>query len=134
MLRQLTGADRMGLRDSPRSRNHVEVKPRTEEADRVGSSICPYCAVGCAQRVFVKDEQVTQIERGPWSARWEPRRPIAVAAGSMILAPAHWPSVSPSCGRARHRRATPSVRTPSKRGPASWAGRRAHGKHASQHT
>ena len=31
------------------------------------SSICPYCAVGCAQRVFVKDEQVTQIEGDPAS-------------------------------------------------------------------
>ncbi len=25
-------------------------------------SVCPYCAVGCAQKVFVKDEQVIQIE------------------------------------------------------------------------
>jgi formate dehydrogenase major subunit len=66
-LRQLTGADPMGLRESARSRNHVDVKPRTEEADRVVSSICPYCAVGCAQRVFVKDEQVTQIEGDPAS-------------------------------------------------------------------
>jgi formate dehydrogenase major subunit len=28
-------------------------------------SICPYCAVGCGQRVYVKDEQVTQIEGDP---------------------------------------------------------------------
>ncbi|MCW2954540.1 MAG: formate dehydrogenase, alpha subunit [Conexibacter sp.] len=25
-------------------------------------SICPYCAVGCGQKVFVKDERVVQIE------------------------------------------------------------------------
>jgi formate dehydrogenase major subunit len=31
----------------------------------VVQSICPYCAVGCGQRVFVKDEQVTQIEGDP---------------------------------------------------------------------
>jgi formate dehydrogenase major subunit len=28
-------------------------------------SVCPYCAVGCAQRVFVKDERVVQIEGDP---------------------------------------------------------------------
>ena len=28
-------------------------------------SVCPYCAVGCGQRVFVKDEQVIQIEGDP---------------------------------------------------------------------
>jgi formate dehydrogenase major subunit len=28
-------------------------------------SICPYCAVGCGQRVYVKDEQVIQIEGDP---------------------------------------------------------------------
>ena len=25
-------------------------------------SVCPYCAVGCGQRVYVKDEKVIQIE------------------------------------------------------------------------
>ena len=29
------------------------------------SSICPYCAVGCGQRVYVKDEKVVQIEGDP---------------------------------------------------------------------
>jgi formate dehydrogenase major subunit len=28
-------------------------------------SVCPYCAVGCGQRVFVKDEKVVQIEGDP---------------------------------------------------------------------
>jgi formate dehydrogenase major subunit len=31
----------------------------------VVQSICPYCAVGCGQRVYVKDERVTQIEGDP---------------------------------------------------------------------
>jgi formate dehydrogenase major subunit len=30
-------------------------------------SVCPYCAVGCAQRVYVRDEQVVQIEGNPAS-------------------------------------------------------------------
>ena len=28
-------------------------------------SVCPYCAVGCSQRVYVKDEKVIQIEGDP---------------------------------------------------------------------
>jgi formate dehydrogenase major subunit len=28
-------------------------------------SICPYCAVGCGQKVYVKDGAVTQIEGDP---------------------------------------------------------------------
>ena len=39
----------------------------TVEADRVVDSVCPYCAVGCAQKVFVKDEQVISIEGNPAS-------------------------------------------------------------------
>jgi formate dehydrogenase major subunit len=38
---------------------------RTETADRVVKSICPYCAVGCGQKVYVKDERVMQIEGDP---------------------------------------------------------------------
>jgi formate dehydrogenase major subunit len=30
-------------------------------------SVCPYCAVGCGQQVFVTDEQVVQIEGDPES-------------------------------------------------------------------
>jgi formate dehydrogenase major subunit len=39
--------------------------PRTKTADRVVQSICPYCAVGCGQKVYVKDEKVIQIEGDP---------------------------------------------------------------------
>jgi formate dehydrogenase major subunit len=65
VVRQLAGGDATGLRESARSRNHMSVRPRTEEADRVVRSICPYCAVGCGQRVFVKDGEITQIEGDP---------------------------------------------------------------------
>jgi formate dehydrogenase major subunit len=34
-------------------------------ADKVVRSICPYCAVGCGQRVYVRDGEVTQIEGDP---------------------------------------------------------------------
>ena len=67
VLRQLTGADRLGrgaAAQSPRSR---DLEPRTVEADKVVDSVCPFCAVGCAQKVFVKDGKVTQIEGNPAS-------------------------------------------------------------------
>ena len=34
-------------------------------ADKVVKSVCPYCAVGCGQNVYVQDEKVTQIEGDP---------------------------------------------------------------------
>ena len=65
MYRQLTGDDPMGrgaAAQSPRSR---ELAPRTATADRVARSVCPYCAVGCGQRVYVSGERVVQIEGDP---------------------------------------------------------------------
>src|SRR3954454_6186665 len=64
LLRQLT-EDRLGLGRAARSRRSEEVRPRTEQADRAGKSICPYCAVGCGQEVYVRDEQVIHIEGDP---------------------------------------------------------------------
>jgi formate dehydrogenase major subunit len=63
----LAQADRdpLGLGRSARSRRSEELTPRTKTADRVVQSICPYCAVGCGQRVYVKDERVVQIEGDP---------------------------------------------------------------------
>ena len=55
----------MGLGQAARSRRSEELRPRTEQADRVVKSVCPYCAVGCGQKVYVKDEKVIQIEGDP---------------------------------------------------------------------
>jgi len=65
VLRQLTGSDTLGRGAAVRSRRTEEVRARTEDADRVALSVCPYCAVGCAQKVYVKDEKVIQIEGDP---------------------------------------------------------------------
>jgi formate dehydrogenase major subunit len=43
------------------------VRPRLEEADRVGTSICPYCAVGCAQLVYARGNDVIHVEGDPRS-------------------------------------------------------------------
>jgi formate dehydrogenase major subunit len=65
VYRQLTGTDRLGRGKAAESRRSAGLRPHTEAADRVADSVCPYCAVGCAQRVYVKDEQVVQIEGNP---------------------------------------------------------------------
>src|SRR2546423_8513638 len=65
VLRHRRGPDRLGRGKAAQSRRTTELRGRTADADRVVGSICPYCAVGCGQRVFVKDEQVIQIEGDP---------------------------------------------------------------------
>jgi formate dehydrogenase major subunit len=66
-LRQVTGTDRLGRGQAARSKGTDALRARTAEADRVVDSICPYCAVGCGQKVYVKDEKVIQIEGDPAS-------------------------------------------------------------------
>jgi formate dehydrogenase major subunit len=63
-LRQL-GGDRLGLGRAAQSARSEQLKARTETADKVVQSVCPYCAVGCGQKVYVKDEKVIQIEGDP---------------------------------------------------------------------
>src|SRR3954454_22724273 len=63
LLRQ--AADPLGLGRAAQSRRSETLTPRTKTADRVVQSICPYCAVGCGQKVYVKDEKVIQIEGDP---------------------------------------------------------------------
>jgi formate dehydrogenase major subunit len=65
VYRQLTGADRLGRGKAAQSPRSAALLPRTATADRVARSVCPYCAVGCGQKVYVRDETVTQIEGDP---------------------------------------------------------------------
>jgi formate dehydrogenase major subunit len=65
VVRQLTSGDRLGRGTAVRSTRTDELTPRTKTADRLVKSVCPYCAVGCGQRVYVKDERVVQIEGDP---------------------------------------------------------------------
>jgi formate dehydrogenase major subunit len=48
-----------------KSKGSRENVARTRTADRVVKSVCPYCAVGCAQNVYVKDDRIVQIEGDP---------------------------------------------------------------------
>jgi formate dehydrogenase major subunit len=69
VFRQLTGRDKLGRGAAVRSPYTERAEPRTATADRVVSSVCPYCAVGCGQRVYVSRidgrDTVTQIEGDP---------------------------------------------------------------------
>jgi formate dehydrogenase major subunit len=67
VLRQAIGADRLGRGAAVRSAHTAAVRARTSTVDRAVDSVCPYCAVGCGQKVFVKDEKVVQIEGDPAS-------------------------------------------------------------------
>ncbi len=63
--RQLAGADhRREAAEAGMARTN---RPRTETADAVGTSICPYCAVGCAQLVYAKDRRPIAVEGDPAS-------------------------------------------------------------------
>jgi formate dehydrogenase major subunit len=67
LVRQLREGDLSGRGRSVQSDYSKTLKPRIDEADQVARSICPYCAVGCAQLVYVKDGEVIQIEGDPAS-------------------------------------------------------------------
>ncbi len=65
VYRQLTGGDALGRGQAAQSPRSAGLQPRTATAERVVHSVCPYCAVGCAQKVYVTNGEVVQIEGDP---------------------------------------------------------------------
>lgn len=65
VIRQLRSGDIFGRGASVTSPKTRSTRPRTQDADTVAKSVCPYCAVGCGQRIFAKDNKVIQIEGDP---------------------------------------------------------------------
>ena len=63
--RQLSGHSAFG--EAAQSNASRQLRPRLEEADKVGTSICPYCAVGCAQLVYARGNDIIHIEGDPRS-------------------------------------------------------------------
>jgi len=51
----------------PVSRESIGKEPRTRHADKAVASVCPYCAVGCSQLIYVKDKRIIDIEGNPAS-------------------------------------------------------------------
>jgi formate dehydrogenase major subunit len=87
LLRQLRG-DPLGLGRAARSKRSETLAARTKTADRVVQSICPYCAVGCGQKVYVKDERVVQIEGDPDSPISRGRLCPNAASEQLVNSPA----------------------------------------------
>jgi formate dehydrogenase major subunit len=68
VLRQLKNGDLLGLNGVTAGSERTEsLAARTKTADRVVGSVCPYCAVGCGQLIYVKDERIIDIEGDPAS-------------------------------------------------------------------
>jgi len=67
VLRQAMNGDVFGLGESAASDRTETLAARTAKADKVVGSVCPYCAVGCGQLIYVKDEKIIDIEGDPGS-------------------------------------------------------------------
>ena len=65
VVRQLTGGDPLGRGVAAKSKHSAHLQPRTATADKVVKSVCPFCAVGCGQNVYVKDDKVVHVEGDP---------------------------------------------------------------------
>jgi formate dehydrogenase major subunit len=63
--RQLRDGDALALGLTARSPAAEALQARTDAAERVVPSVCPYCAVGCGQLAYVKDERIIDIEGDP---------------------------------------------------------------------
>ena len=87
VVRQL-GGDPLGLGRAVRSKRHEGLRPRTADAEHVVRSICPYCAVGCGQLVYVREGKVDQIEGDPDSPISRGRLcPKGAASKSLVTSP-----------------------------------------------
>ncbi len=67
IVRQIKELDVWGLNGTAASARTHSLVARTANADRVVASVCPYCAVGCGQLVYVKDDKIMDIEGDPAS-------------------------------------------------------------------
>jgi formate dehydrogenase major subunit len=54
----------VGLLPNPLSKRSQELEPRIKGAEKY-TSVCPYCAVGCSQVVYVKAKKIINIEGNP---------------------------------------------------------------------
>jgi formate dehydrogenase major subunit len=67
LVRQFRAGDPLGLGKAAQSPKSHALTPRIAGADSVTQSVCPFCAVGCAQLAYVKDGEVVQVEGDPAS-------------------------------------------------------------------
>jgi formate dehydrogenase major subunit len=67
VLKQIGKADPHALGSVAASERTASLGARVRDADKVVKSVCPYCAVGCGQLVYVKNERIIDIEGDPGS-------------------------------------------------------------------
>jgi formate dehydrogenase major subunit len=89
ILRQLRNRDLYALGASAASPRTAALTARTGHADRAVSSVCPYCAVGCGQLVYVKDGKIIDIEGDPASPISQGRLCPKGAASFQLVAGSH---------------------------------------------
>jgi len=71
VVRQVRSGDLLGRGPAVTSERTRNLASRNSTADRVVQSVCPYCAVGCGQRIYVRggeggrSDKVVQIEGDP---------------------------------------------------------------------
>ncbi len=88
VYRQVTGDDPLGRGVAAKSARSETLRARTGTAESVARSVCPYCAVGCGQRVYVSGGEVTQIEGDPDSPISRGRLcPKGSASRSLVTSP-----------------------------------------------
>lgn len=67
LWKQVEAQDVTGLGHTAASERSENLSSRTTRADRVVPSVCPYCAVGCGQLVYIQNEKIMDIEGDPRS-------------------------------------------------------------------
>ena len=65
VFKQFQNHDILAWGGTSASERSGALEPRTSHADRVVPSICPYCAVGCGQSIYVKNDKIIDIEGDP---------------------------------------------------------------------
>jgi len=88
VVRQARQGDPLGRGKAVQSAKTERLRPRTDGAQHVVKSVCPYCAVGCGQLVYVRDGKVDQIEGDPDSPISRGRLcPKGAASKSLVTSP-----------------------------------------------
>jgi formate dehydrogenase major subunit len=89
VARQLKAKDVKGLGRTAWSARTLGLTPRTKSADKIVASVCPYCAVGCGQLVYVKNDRIIDIEGDPDSPISEGRLCPKGAATYQLVTGSH---------------------------------------------
>jgi formate dehydrogenase major subunit len=88
VLRQVAESDPLGLGRAVQSARTQNLRPRIAAAQHKVQSVCPYCAVGCGQLVYVRDGKVDQIEGDPDSPISRGRLcPKGAASKNLVTSP-----------------------------------------------